>query len=389
MKKANSRLFALACMALASFSILTVAHAYGQQGEQEREQAAIGPSIVLSEVQPGPGVTNIYLISDFDSSLAGTAFDTPVFELADEVAQAEGISHLDGTNHAKGQPSQPALFVCAGSHENEIAGILATYWLIEKSRVHGAKLFVMPRANAAGATWSMQNTQSPQMLQAIPGLSRIFRYGARLSNPAYETIADQLLFWPPEAPEGSQALPGQEMRNLNRQYPGSVDSSMTARLAFCILSLLKNENISIAVDMHEAGTSSKLGNMIMARNEFLDEAALAALDLEERANVSFRLEESKPEFAGYSHWEWGKLGIHAFLVETFNPAQPSDEPAVDQFNNAELPLGERVYVQLLALQALIARAETSLGLSVDIEGLPASVLEIEKWLAAPVPSMGP
>jgi hypothetical protein len=57
-----------------------------------------------------------------------------------------------------------ALFVCAGTHENEIAGILAAYWLIEKSRVHGAKLFVMPRANAAGAAWSSQNSQSPRIL---------------------------------------------------------------------------------------------------------------------------------------------------------------------------------------------------------------------------------
>jgi succinylglutamate desuccinylase len=258
-----------------------------------------------------------------------------------------------------------ALFVCAGTHENEIAGILAAYWLIEKSRVHGAKLFVMPRANAAGAAWSSQNSQSPRILQAIPGVSRTFRYGARLSNLACETVSDPPLFLPPAAPAGFPALAGQEMRNLNREYPGSTDSSMTARLAFAIISLLKAENISIAINLHEASAGSNLAYSIVTRAEFLDEAVLAVLDLEETTGKSFRLEESKPEFAGYSHWEWGKLGIHAFLVETFNPAQPSDDPAVDQFNNAKSPLAERVYAHLWAVQALMANAGVSLGISVN------------------------
>lgn len=384
----NKRGLAVA-LAVAALFVIYVVQAFGQQGSQKREQPAIGPSIVLLEVRPGPGVARIFLLSDLDSGLAGTAFDTPVFEFADEAGQADGVLHPEGANYTEGELLQPALSVCAGTHENEIAGILAAYWLIEKSRVHGAKLFVMPRANAAGATWSLQNPQSPRILQVIPGISRTFRYGARLSNLAYETASDPPLFSPPAAPAGFPALAGQEMRNLNREYPGSTDGPMTARLAFAITSLLKKENISIAIDLHEASASSNLGYSIVTRPEFLDEAALAVLDLEESAGKSFRLEESKPEFAGYSHWEWGKLGIHAFLVETFNPAQPLDDPAVDQFNNAKSPLAKRVYAHLWAVQALIANAGVSLGISVTIEGLPASVLEVEDWLKAPLSGAAP
>ena len=148
--KHTKRGLAVALTVLALF-VLCRAQTFGQQGSQQGEQAEIGPSIVLLEVRPGPGVARIFLLSDLDSGLAGTVFDTPVFEFADEAGQADGVLYPDGANHTEGELLQPALFVCAGTHENEIAGILAAYWLIEKSRVHGAKLFVMPRANAAGA----------------------------------------------------------------------------------------------------------------------------------------------------------------------------------------------------------------------------------------------
>lgn len=359
-------------LAVAALFVASMAQAFGQQDSQKREEPAMGPSIVLSEVRPGRGLARIFLLSDIDSGLAGTAFDTPVFQVGEKGTPPDSSD------------SKAALFVCAGAHENEIAGILAAYWLIEKVRVHGAKLFVMPRANAAGATWSLQNPKSPRILQAIPGISRTFRYGARLSDPAHETVSDPPLFSPPAAPAGFRALAGQEMRNLNREYPGSTDSAMTARLAYAITLLLKKENISIAIDLHEASASSHLGYSIVTRAEFLDEAALAVLDLEETAGKSFRLEESKPEFAGYSHWEWGKLGIHAFLVETFNPAQPSDDPTIDQFNNSKAPLAGRVYAHLCAVQALIANAGESLGMAVVVEGLPSSDVEVEDWLEAPL-----
>ena len=193
-------------LAVAALFVLCVVQVFGQQGSRKRDQATIGPSIVHSEVRPGPGVARILLLSELDSSLAETAFDTAVFQLGDEDAR---LDSADSTS---------ALFVCAGTHENEIAGILAAYWLIEKSRVHGAKLFVMPRANAPGATWSLQNPQLPRILQVIPGVSRTFRYGARLSNLSYETVLDPPLFSPSAAPAGFPALAGQEMRNLNLRH---------------------------------------------------------------------------------------------------------------------------------------------------------------------------
>jgi len=78
----------------------------------------------------------------------------------------------------------------------------------------------------------------------------------------------------------------------------------------------------------------------------------------------------------------GKLGIRAFLVETLNPAQPSDDPTIDQIFNDKAPLAERVFIHLCAIEALVASAYEEIGDSValNIEGLPSSKEEVQKWL---------
>jgi len=130
---------------------------------------------------------------------------------------------------------------------------------------------------------------------------------------------------PPQASGDFPSLAGYEARNLNRQYPGRQDGNRTAQTAYALAQMLLAENVRIALDLHEASMGSSLVWSMITRTEYLDAAALAVLDVEDETGISFHLEDSREEFAGYSHWEWGKLGISAFLVETPNPAQPTDD----------------------------------------------------------------
>lgn len=322
--------------------------------------AQSGLALVSYEVKAGPGVTALRPLSDFFLELKGTPFDTPVFFMGDSDAPL-------------------CAAVVSGSHANEIAGILASYWIIERCRVSEGRLIVVPHANASGSTWSLQDATAPRILRLG---NRVIRYGARLSNPAQEILPDPASFVPPQASGDFPSLAGYEARNLNRQYPGRQDGNRTAQTAYALAQMLLAENVRIALDLHEASMGSSLVWSMITRTEYLDAAALAVLDVEDETGISFHLEDSREEFAGYSHWEWGKMGIRAFLVETPNPAQPTDDPAVDQLHNATAPLAQRVYVHLCAAKSLLAYAASGLESAgtLRIEGFPASVEEVSRWL---------
>jgi len=340
-------------------------------------QTENGVAFVMSEVKAGKGVEKILSLSDFSSLLKGTAFDTPVFFLGDSPGlltknAPEGfISEKAAEKRQESSSKDYTVAVIAGAHANEIAGILASYWIIEHCRVSGGTLIVVPRANASAATWSISNAAAP-----------ILHYGARLSNPVHENGPDPDFFIPADALESFPSLPGQEVRNLNRQYPGDPTGNYTSQTAYAITQLLVQNHVRTALDLHEASPGSSLAWSIITRPEYLDVAALAVLQIEEETGKSFHLESSREEFAGYSHWEWGKLGIKAFLVETLNPAQPIDDPTVDQICNDKAPLAERVYIHLCTVKALVASAYEELGnlVALNIEGLPSSKEEVQKWL---------
>ncbi len=329
--------------------------------------AESGVMLVESEVRPGAGVTDVRILSDFVPVLAGTAFDTPVYLLSGALSDADRSS----------APFTAA--IVAGEHANEIAGVLAAYWIIERCSVARGRLAIVPRANASGATWSLSGAQAPRIIE-LDG--RAIRYGTRLSNPLQETEQDPQQFVPPLATSAFQPLAGQEARNLNREYPGSPEGRRTAQTAYAITAMLNAESAKIALDLLEASTGAALTWSILTRKEYLDAAALAALDVEDATGISFHLEDSRDEFAGYSHWEWGKLGIEAFLVETPNPAQPKDDPTIDQLHNAKAPLALRVYVHLRAAKALLENASALSGApdALVIDGFPTSIEEVSRWL---------
>ncbi|MCE1207148.1 MAG: hypothetical protein LWX00_07060 [Spirochaetia bacterium] len=299
-------------------------------------------------------------LSDYEPALAGTVYDTPVVVL--------------GSENAKN-----TCFIAAGTHGNEIAGILAGYWIAENCTVENGRLVLLPRVNASGLL-RIEDKEIAQRIITLAG--REFHYGSRLTDWRFEVAEDPLNFIPPQAPADFAPLAGKEARNINRNYPGSPSASMTSRVAFAVTKLLLEIQPVLAIDLHEASLKSSLAWSIITRKEFLDEAAMAVLDVEDQTGVSFHLEDSREEFSGYSHWEWGKLGIHAFLVETLNPAQPDDDPEIDQLNNRVSPLALRVFVHLKAVENLIASRNLTLDDSetIQVTGFPRTIDGVLSWL---------
>ncbi len=386
------RIFAVSLM-LAALTLTSVGAESGECTEnaestesagsnESTESAGSGVSLVASEVRPGKGVTEMRSLSDFVPALARTPFDAPVYLLSGAPSDAKasstsGASDISNASNASNAPFTAAII--AGAHANEIAGVLAAYWIIERCEVLHGRLAIVPRANASGATWSLNGAQAPRLVELN---GRTIRYGTRFSNPLQETEPDPEQFIPPLATSTFQPLAGKEARNLNRAYPGLLDGRRTAQTAYAITAMLRAESAHIALDLHEASIDSALTWSIITRKEYLDVAALATLDIEDTTGVTFHLEDSRDEFAGYSHWEWGRMGVAAFLVETPNPAQPKDDPTVDQLHHAKAPLALRVYVHLRAAKALLenASAMSEAKDALVIEGFPSSVEEVSRWL---------
>jgi hypothetical protein len=249
-------------------------------------------------IYPGPGVTEVRMLSEYFDGIAGTAVDTEVYLLVGD------------------KPGGTAL-VLGGTHPNEPASSLTAIALIENASVEQGRLIVIPRANHSAFTCTEPQEGYPQTYAIeTPTGSRQFRYGSRGTNPI-----DQ---WPDPViyiNAAGQSLAGAEVRNLNRSYPGSPTGNLTEKLAYAIVELIRRETVEVAIDLHEASPEYPVINAIVAHEDALSIAAEAAMLLEFEG-VQIGVERSPENLRGLSHREWGDTtDTLAMLVEAPNPAQ--------------------------------------------------------------------
>ncbi|MFH0990694.1 MAG: succinylglutamate desuccinylase [bacterium] len=251
------------------------------------------------KILPGSGVTGTRTLSSYSSTLAGTQSDVLMYELN------------------SGKPGATIL-VLGGTHPNEAAGFMAAVLLIEHVVMKEGRLLVIPQVCGNGFTCTDPLEASPQSfaLQSKSG-ERQFRFGSRGSNPI-ESWPDPIVYL--HHPSGQQ-LSGNEIRNLNRSYPGRVDGTITEQIAYAVMQLIKQEKVDLAFDLHEAAPEIPIINAIVTHEKGKEIGASALLNLEFE-NLQYALEMSPPNFHGLSHREWGDWSTtYPFLMETSNPIQ--------------------------------------------------------------------
>lgn len=239
-------------------------------------------------------------LSDYFEGIKGTPADQPVYI---QEGEEEG-----GT----------VLLLC-GTHPNEPASNLTGVLFLENARVDRGRLIVIPTANIMGFTHNGPQEGHPQgyFLDVADGSKRWFPYGNRLSNPIYQ--------WPnPDIyihPTSGQNLSGKEKSNLNRCYPGRPDGSITEKMAYAIVELIRKEKVDLAFDLHEASPEYPVVNAIVAHERSMELAAMVTMDLE-GMGIPMRLEPSPKNLHGLSHREWGDFTeTMPILMETGNPSQ--------------------------------------------------------------------
>ncbi len=246
-------------------------------------------------IYPSSGLSEQRTLGDYFPDLKGTEGDTEVYLF-------------------RGPQEGGRLLILGGTHPNEPAGYLAAVLLSENISVQRGTVVIVPRANRSGFSHDDPQEGNPQRFPiATAGGPRFFRLGSRLTNPVHQ--------WPDPSiyvnPAG-QKLAGVESRNLNRCYPGRAAGTLTERVAFAVMELIRAERIDLGIDLHESAPEYPVINAIVFHESASELAATASMELGTEG-FEFRLEASPPGLRGLSHREWGdRAGIKAVLLETPN-----------------------------------------------------------------------
>ena len=250
-------------------------------------------------IYPGPGVTEVRMLSDYNPALKGTHGDTEIYVLD------------------SGNPGA-SILVLGGTHPNEPSGVVAAVTLIENCQPKTGVLYVIPRANHSAFTCTDPQEGAPMFFTiATPGGDRTFRFGSRATNPI-----DQ---WPDSDVyvhrTSGQTLSGSETRNLNRAYPGSNTGTFTERVTYGLTEFIKTNDVKITVDLHEASPEYPTINAIVAHQDAMELASWAAMDMQ-LEGMKISIEASPTNLHGLSHRELGDFtDTMATLMETANASQ--------------------------------------------------------------------
>ena len=292
----------------------------------------------LSAAQSTLAGTDILQVSSSDEAVgavkAGTA-DVAVLSYA----QAKAAVTADETLAISAAEVEkvPSLLLLGGTHPNEPSGQLAATVFLENAEVERGKLYVITETNRSAYTHSMPQEASTWYydLTTKNGKTRTFKFGARPTNTNQQ--------WPnPDVyvHSSGQNLSATEVRNINRAYPGSATGNYTERVAYAIAELIRENDITMVVDLHEAAPEYITINAMVAHQDSMDLATIAKVlyldgysevtqkgdsrteagDFVDGINIS--LEQSPVTLHGLTHRELGDYtNAYVFLCETSNASQ--------------------------------------------------------------------
>lgn len=246
---------------------------------------------------PGPGVTGRAQLSDYAEDLKNSPGDTDIYIL-------------------EGEQPGGSMLVLGGTHNDEISGQVSAITLIENAEVSRGTLYVIPRANNSGATYTQEMVGNPKYLElkTEKGIRKI-RTGSRYANFAHQ-------FPDPDVYEniGEGTYPGPESRNLNRVYPGRADGLLVEKVGRAIVDFVNAEKIDVVLDLHEAVPEHYVVNCMVGHDRAMEMVAFALMGLQMQG-IDIKMYQS-PKVYGFSH---RGLGDHTeamvVLAETTNIIQ--------------------------------------------------------------------
>jgi predicted deacylase len=302
------------------FVILVIAFLGGRELWEIRH---FKQSIVVSE-----DFTEKIMLSDYFDGIKGTWVDTPVYIFD------------------SGNPGGTLLWL-GGTHPYEPAASLAAYVAAENIKISKGRIYLIPVANRSAWTMGDYGMGYPKYFTLeAPWGEKKFRIGARNTNPL-----DQ---WPDpftyiHYPSRQQLAPD-DIRNLNRTFPGRPDGSLTERLAYAIMELTRKENIDLFVDMHEASLMYPVVSTYVAHQNAEDIAMMAAMTLSAE-QFPMKSETSPKNLRGLTHREVGDYSDA--LVVLMETAEPFIDRVAGKMTEELMVEGKDEFLQRAAEKGLL------------------------------------
>jgi predicted deacylase len=246
----------------------------------------------------GPGVSRVQRLSSWFEGLRGTVNDAWVYVL-------------------EGQKPGGTALVLGGTHPEEPAGRLAAWILVENAVIEQGRLLLVLSANRSASTVTRLGGAYP-IDYTIPTAwgGQTFRMGDRWSNPLDQWPDPEVYIHAPSR----QELAYVDIRNLNRTWPGRARGTLTERTCFALTELIRQEDVDVAIDLHEAELQYPVISTIVAHPKGQDLAAMASMMISATEGFDIGMENSPEALRGLSHREIGdNTGAVSLLFEAPEP----------------------------------------------------------------------
>jgi hypothetical protein len=300
----------------------------------------------------GEAVTQVKTLGDYFEPIKGTVNDCNIYVLDSGVP--------GGT-----------LLIMAAVHAEEPATNLAAQLIVENAGVTTGRVLVAIHENRSASTVTRPGDAYPQFftIQTDWGEKK-FRMGDRWANP--------LDSWPdPETyvhyPSG-QMLAYMDTRNMNRTWPGRANGSLAEKTSYAFMELIREENVSLTIDLHEAELEYPIIGTIVAHQDALNVAAMASMMLTAQ-EFPIGMEISPLALHGLSHREIGDYSDSTCVL------LESPEPFLDRVrgvtDEALLLTGKDEFVMKAGEKGLLYWPIDENGWSIDIR-VARHVRTIEK-----------
>lgn len=237
--------------------------------------------------------------SDYSPNLKNTVGDADIYKI-------------------EGSKPGPSVLILGGTHPNEPSGQMTATLLLENIEVEAGTVYIITETNKSAYTHShpLEATAFYYHVETASGQFRKFKFGSRATNTNQQ--------WPnPDVytTQSGQKLSSTDTRNLNRAYPGKANGTYTEQVAYAIVQLIKENDIAVTIDLHEASPEYITINAIVYHQDAAAIAASAKMNME-FSDVDISAEESPTNLRGLSHRELGDYtDTLALLCETSNAAQ--------------------------------------------------------------------
>ena len=265
------------------------------------------------------GVTEVKKLSDYWDGIEGTINDCNVYIL-------------------DGEEPGATMFVMGGTHPEEPAARLAAWIMAENAVMEAGRLIVVLSGNRSATTVTrLGGAYPPDFSIETEWGKRTFRMGDRWANPL-----DQ---WPdPEVyihyPSG-QYLAYVDIRNLNRAWPGRANGTLTERTTFAFMELIRQEDVDIYVDLHEAELQYPVISTIVAHDRGEELATFVSMMLSDM-EFNMGMEYSPMNLHGLSHREVGDFSNAVSLL--FEAPEPFLDATRGRTTREQLLTGKDEFV---------------------------------------------